>query len=101
LSGTFLERSTETEYFEVMLSPTASCLVENGTITCKTCYNEALAPKCAGCGKGLVGKYRILDNLGEFHNECFKCSMCSSVLGDAEFYMLNGAPTCENCVNNL
>jgi len=79
----------------------ASCLVEDGTVTCQDCFNDRLAPKCKGCGRGLVGKFRVIDELGQYHEECFTCSKCFNLLGNELFYNIDGGPVCEACINSI
>ena len=35
-----------------------------------------------------------------FHPECFVCSSCDNPIGNSQFYIVNGQPTCGDCSAN-
>lgn len=60
---------------------------------CLDCYEVSKLPKCSSCGKHISGTYYMLDNK-PLHAECFKCSQCSSLLGnDPNGYFRNNVKT--------
>ncbi|MBO5345006.1 MAG: hypothetical protein J6A51_03835 [Clostridia bacterium] len=72
---------------------TPSFFQKDGEPYCEVCYKEAVAVKCGGCGKPIVGN--SLMALGnKYHPECFVCSVCKAPFPRGQFFNLGGKPVC-------
>lgn len=72
---------------------------EQGLPMCMKCYQISKLPKCLSCGSHITTEYIIIDNK-PMHNQCFKCTNCSSGLNKEVGYFRNktsGGPICADC----
>jgi len=71
--------------------------LHNGSVSCRGCFEQHLAMKCAGCGFP-VGSGKSLLAMGiTWHEECFKCCECQVAIVSMEnrnFRVLDGYPYC-------
>eukprot|EP00929_Paragymnodinium_shiwhaense_P031039 TRINITY_DN17478_c0_g1_i1.p1 TRINITY_DN17478_c0_g1~~TRINITY_DN17478_c0_g1_i1.p1 ORF type:complete len:700 (-),score=131.53 TRINITY_DN17478_c0_g1_i1:449-2521(-) len=58
-------------------------------LTCARCH-ERSAPKCAGCGGSLLGKFTTLGDGRAYHHECFACFMCRQPISKGYFEEKDG-----------
>jgi uncharacterized CHY-type Zn-finger protein len=67
---------------------------------CENCANSksaATTGSCFNCNRPIAsGAYVSYEGRG-YHNECFTCSRCRTVLDLSGFYTLNNQPVCGNC----
>ena len=54
---------------------------------------------CSRCGNNIIGTYTTYNNR-IFHPNCFVCFSCENPLGNGQFYLVNGQPTCRSCNAN-
>lgn len=64
------------------------------------CYQERFAPRCAGCGQTITGKY-ITALKKSWHPEHFVCAHCERPLDGRPFYEQDGKPYCERDYHTL
>ena len=57
----------------------------------------ATAQKCVACGFPLtIGRITVTEQLGGFHDKCFKCAKCKKHISGM-YYRKDGKPYCELC----
>jgi DNA-directed RNA polymerase subunit RPC12/RpoP len=58
-------------------------------VNCQTKRTERRAPKCRACKRAVIGQYvRALG--GEWHDECFRCAVCSGGFDDGQIFPMEG-----------
>lgn len=70
----------------------------SGKILCDNC--EKNAPRCHKCNLiiGLDADSKKLSNNAQYHQECFSCSSCNTIINEPEFYETpNKEPLCLKC----
>ena len=87
---------------------TADFYVLNDQPYCEQHYHELNGTTCAGCGRGIEGRYmetssvstppdsrsRSVPSTKKFHTECLVCSTCKMVMKD-DYFELSGRVYCE------
>ncbi|XP_063719845.1 four and a half LIM domains protein 2-like isoform X2 [Symsagittifera roscoffensis] len=74
----------------------------NDALFCDNCYDEKFGAKCDGCGAVFKAGMKKLEwNGQQWHEECFKCTNCSTVIGCNSFMPKDNQPYCIQCFNDL
>ncbi|KAK6636586.1 hypothetical protein RUM43_010248 [Polyplax serrata] len=60
---------------------------KDGLLFCKEDYWAKYGESCQDCGQIITGPVMVAGD-HKFHPECFRCSSCSSFIGDGESYAL-------------
>ena len=69
------------------------------------CYNQFVAPRCAHCGKPLLGEFLLHDGK-QYHEECYnqfvapRCAHCGKPLS-GQFFVHNGASYHTECYSQF
>lgn len=72
------------------------------TLYCDDCYDNLFGIKCSTCRQPFKAGMKKLDWNGcQWHEECFKCTNCSCVIGNNSFLPRDNQPFCVQCFNNL
>ncbi|XP_062383394.1 PDZ and LIM domain protein 5b [Sardina pilchardus] len=67
---------------------------ERGNVYCANCYEEFLAPSCAGCQGKVLGE--VINALKQtWHVSCFLCTTCQQPIRNNTFHLEDGQPYCE------
>jgi uncharacterized CHY-type Zn-finger protein len=53
---------------------------------------------CYKCSQPLTGTYITYEGKS-YHNACFTCTMCNTLMSHESFFIVNGQPACQNCAN--
>ncbi|ELR20426.1 LIM domain containing protein [Acanthamoeba castellanii str. Neff] len=71
--------------------------LENGQLRCKKCLLTEKGEFCAACGQLIEeGALQAMTKL--WHEHCFKCGDCASVIGAGQSYAAKGqTPICASC----
>lgn len=69
---------------------------KDGQPYCENCHAERFSPRCAGCGKPIVGSYASAQGK-TWHTECFRCTRCRKPFRGKNFLEKNGSPYCTDC----
>lgn len=65
-------------------------------IYCKTCYTEKFGVQCAQC-RTAIHSGGVTYKKKAYHSDCFKCQLCSEVLGSSSFANYNNQIICITC----
>merc|ERR1711907_144942 len=71
----------------------------SGCTYCEPCYISKKAPKCASCGRPIVGDC-IEAGGNRYHPQCFCCTQCKKSFPDGKFVQENGRAYCQTCFVN-
>jgi hypothetical protein len=58
-------------------------------VRCQTRRTERRAPKCKACAKPVIGQY-VQALGGEWHDECFRCAVCTGGFDDGQVFPREG-----------
>jgi len=70
---------------------------------CKSCSDKIEpedSPQCTKCSMKIHGGSFVNYKAKPYHNECFICGNCSSILPLDNFYLIKGQPHCQKCANS-
>jgi hypothetical protein len=70
---------------------------KNNLPHCESCANLTKSSLCDKCQQTISGVY-IVYNEKTYHQNCFVCSKCNSMLSHESFYTSNGMFYCPRCV---
>ena len=59
---------------------------KNGVLFCRKDYYNNYGERCQHCENFMSGPVMVVGGEIKFHPECFKCQLCSSIIGDDESY---------------
>ncbi|XP_063723189.1 four and a half LIM domains protein 2-like [Symsagittifera roscoffensis] len=69
---------------------------------CEVCYEELFGLKCDACAKPFkAGGKKLEWNGQQWHEECFQCTNCTTVIGCSSFLPKDTSPYCVPCFNKL
>lgn len=60
---------------------------KDGLLFCKDDYWAKYGEACQDCGQVITGPVMVAGD-HKFHPECFRCTSCSSFIGDGDSYAL-------------
>lgn len=64
---------------------------------CASCHEQKFAPKCGGCGRGVVGDHVVALGKTPFHKACFRCTACRVSLVGRKHVPHQGKAWCAEC----
>jgi hypothetical protein len=76
----------------------AKWVKQDGKVFHDACFNEER--RCYICRKPIFGA--AVNALGrDYHENCFQCGNCQSILKGGSFFDFRGAPYCKNCIDEV
>jgi len=63
---------------------------------CETDYDDMFLKKCSKCNRSIDNSYFDDRKGGIYHEDCFRCTSCNKVLGDA-FFWKDDKIQCQSC----